>query len=120
METINATDLNKLLFDDKSGFLINYHFEKGINLDQLDTLYDILESCKNSWAEKDCVPKDIIFLLITISPSLYMDLPLYLDKKGCENYESILYNLDTAISMCLNPNIDDPHFNTPLKDLNAI
>lgn len=120
MKTITADELNKFLFDEAQGFLMIYHFEKGIDLTLLDELYDILENLKASWKEKDCVPKDVLFLLITISPSLYMDLPLYLDKEGCEGYADILYNLDTAISMCLNPDINDPHFNVPLKELGGV
>lgn len=117
---ITVVDLEKLLFDEDNGFLTKFHFGKGIDLELLDKLYDILEMLKDEWKNKAEVPKDFVFQLITISSSLYMDLDLYIEKEGCEDYSNILYNLDTAISMCLNSNIDDPYFDTPLKELGDI
>ncbi|CAA0207045.1 conserved hypothetical protein [Tenacibaculum maritimum] len=120
MEVITANKLESFLFDEENGFLIKYHFGKGIDLELLENFYNILENLKNTWEHKKEVPKDLVFQLITVSSSLYMDLSLYLDKEGYEDYPDILYNLDTAISMCLNPNIEDVHFETPLKDLGDI
>jgi hypothetical protein len=44
-------------------------------------------------------------------------LEIYLGKDEYDQYEETIYALDIAISMCLNPNINDIHFETPLRDL---
>ena len=117
MHRITPKYLEDFLFKKDTGFLNKYHFKKGLDLSLLDELYGILENLKECWKNKDEVPKKIIFQLITIIPGLYQDLPLYNGTDEFHKYEEIIYSLDTAISMCLNPNTNDIHFNKPLKDL---
>lgn len=51
-------------------------------------------------------------------PSLYMDINLYSDDSQVQQeYFEVIYKLDTALMMCLNPDLEDPFINTPLKDL---
>lgn len=67
---------------------------------------------------KDNIPKDMIFYLVSVTPNLYRDLEIYKDDElKYYQYDELIYDLNGAIEMCLNPDIDDPHFNTPLKDL---
>lgn len=115
MDKVTAKYLNDLLYE-KDEFIIKYHFGEGIDLNLLDKLYDCLEELKGSWVKLDNVPKDIVYKLVQISPALYGDLSLYIDKEGCEDYEEIIYNISGAIEMCLNANEDDPFFDKPLKD----
>lgn len=109
--------LHNFLYNPQNGFLTQYHFQEGINTVQLKELYNILETLKKQWKDQDKVPKDIIFAIMGIIPALYTDLHLYKDREGFEDYEQIIYKLDTALMMCLNPNTDDPHFKKPIKDL---
>ncbi len=117
---ITPKEIKSFLYDNLDGFLMKYRQGKGIDPNLLDKFYALLEALKDEWRNKNCVEKDVLYELIGVIPYLYMDLPMYIDREGCENYEDILYNLNTALAMCLNPNPDDPHFNTPLKDLGDV
>lgn len=114
---LTPEEIKSFLYDHVNGFLMKYRQGKGIDVDLLNQFYDLLEELKEEWRNKNCVDKDILYELIGVVPYLYMDLPMYADREGCEDYEDILYNLNTAMAMCINPNTDDPYFNTPLKDL---
>lgn len=120
MKYLTATELNDFLFNEKNGFLTKFHFGSGLDFAVLDELYEILEGYKHNWKDKDVVPKDVVFVLITISSSLYMDLSNYIDSEYYDEYSNLLYNLDTAISMCLNPDSNDEHFTLPLKELGGL
>lgn len=118
MEIITAQQINHFIFNKDNGFLIKYHLKHGIDLILLDELYEILEILKKDWQNKENVPKDILYYLMTIVPGLYADLDLYKhDEERHYIYDELIYNLSIAIEMCLNPDINDPHFNTPLKEL---
>jgi len=118
MHIITAQQIENFLYNKENGFLIKYHIRDGIEPILLDELYEILEILKNEWKHKENVPKDIIYYLMTIVPGLYHDLELYRDDEEKHYiYDEIIYNLSIAIEMCLNPDIHDPHFNTPLKEL---
>lgn len=117
MSSITPDDIKNFLFDYSNGFLMKYRLGKGIDLDLLDKFYEILEQLKNKWKNEELIAKDIIYELICVVPALYHDLPIYSEREDSEEYQDIIYNLDTAISMCLNPDTSDPHFNTPLKEL---
>jgi hypothetical protein len=117
MKTVTAEFIEDILYNLENGFLIKFHLHKGLDLTQLDKLYEILEILKNEWKTQDNIPKNVIFQLIAIVPALYRDLPMYAEKEEFYGYEEIVYGLDSAITMCLNPNINDPFFNKPLKEL---
>lgn len=112
-----AKYIDNLLYDKENGLLIKYRFKQGIDLAQLDKLYDLLEHLKRDWQQKDTVPKEIIFRLVVVVPALYRDLPLYANSNEFWQYEEIIYCLDSAIAMCVNPNTNDEHFGKPLKEL---
>lgn len=115
---ITAQKIQHLLYNKDNGFLIQYHFNKGIDPILLDELYEILEILKKDWMYKNDIPKDIVFYLVSITPILYRDLEIYKDEDlKYYQYEELIYALNGSIEMCLNPDIDDPHFNTPLKEL---
>ena len=120
MKYLTAAELNNFLFNGESGFLTKFHFGGGLDLIALDEFYDILEGFKFDWKDKDIVPKDVMFVLVTVSSSLYMDLSNYIDTDDYDEYSNLLYNLDTAISMCLNPDSNDQHFAVPLKELGGL
>lgn len=118
MRQITAKIIQHFLFNKDNGFLIKYHMRDGIDPILLENLYEILEELKADWKYKENVPKDILYYLMTIVPGLYHDLQLYKnDEEKYDDYDELIYNLSIAIEMCLNPDINDPHFNTPLKDL---
>lgn len=111
-------NLNNLLYNEKEGLLMNFHFNKGIDYNKLDKLYEYLEQFKSNYKLESYVPKRIMFILIGIMPSLYMDINLYSDDSQVQQeYFEVIYKLDTALMMCLNPDLEDPFINTPLKDL---
>jgi len=112
-----AKHIDKLLYDKENGLLIKYRFKQGIDMDLLDKLYDLLEQLKNDWKERDSVPKEIIFRLVVIVPALYRELPIYANDSKFYSYEEVIYCLDNAIAMCVNPNTNDEHFGTPLREL---
>jgi hypothetical protein len=118
MKNPTADKIQDFLFNKENGFLIKYHFKEGLDESQLNDLYDVLEILKEDWKYKTDVPKSILFHLITITPLLYRDLQLYSSNEilHCK-YEELIDNLDKAIQMCLNPDINDVHFNSPLKEL---
>ncbi|WP_173968529.1 hypothetical protein, partial [Flavobacterium collinsii] len=112
MYKITAKDIKQFLFNEDNGFLIKYHTMDGIDLVLLDKLYDILEELKMDWKYKENVPKDILHYLMTVVPGLYHDLELYKDDEETYYiYNELIYNLSIAIEMCLNPDINDPHYN---------
>jgi hypothetical protein len=113
-ENITAKYLEEFLYGE-NGFIIKYHSMEGLHPEQLDELYDMLEALKSDWKDKDAVPKNIMYQLIGLIPALYNDLHLYEDGVG--RYPETIYQLETAIFMCLNPDPSDPHFNTPLREL---
>jgi hypothetical protein len=118
MSQITAQQIEHFLFNEDTGFLIKYHIRNGIDPVLLDKLYEILEELRTDWKYKENVPKDILYYLITIVPGLYQDLELYKnDEDQYYIYDELIYNLSIAIEMCLNPDINGPHFNTPLKEL---
>lgn len=118
MHEITAEKIKQFLFNKDNGFLIKYHFNEGIDPVLLDELYEILEELKKNWKYNENVPKDILYYLMTIMPGLYKDLELYKnDEEQYYIYDELIDNLSLALEMCLNPDINDPHFNTPLKEL---
>jgi hypothetical protein len=119
MRIPKAEEIHDFLYNKEKGFLIKYHFKQGLDLNQLDELYEILECLKDDWKNKTELPKSILFHIITITPVLYRDLQLYSSDEvvHCQ-YEELIDNLERAIQMCLNPDINDMHFNKPLKELN--
>lgn len=110
--------LKELLFKEDIGLLIKFHFGDGLDENLLNELYEILESIKRDWVLKKDIPKNIVFIIIDIVPSLYIDLPIYKGKEIYDIYEEQIYNLATAMVMVVNPNTDDSFFNKPLKELN--
>ena len=64
MSEITAEKIKQFLFDKDNGFLIKYHNKKGIDLAQLDELYEILGKLKEDWKNKKEVPKDILYYLM--------------------------------------------------------
>jgi hypothetical protein len=112
-----ADQLFDILYHRENGLLIKYHFNRGFDYQLLDNLYDFLETMKSNWQTKTEVPKDVLFHLIGVVPALYYDLSVYEGKQEYYEYEEKIYALDTAIAMCLNPNTDDVHFKTPLREL---
>ncbi len=118
MSQITAENIEQFLFNKDNGFLIQYHFNKGIDPILLDEFYEILETLKKDWMTKDNIPKDLVFYLVSIVPLLYRDLEIYRnDELRYYQYDELIYAIDAALAMCFNPDIDDPHFNTPLKEL---
>ncbi|MPT34576.1 hypothetical protein [Flavobacterium sp. WV_118_3] len=120
MDTIAKLEqnLNHLLYDEKEGFLIKFHFNQGLDYNKLDELYTYLEAFKATYKSESFVPKNIMFILIGILPALYMDISLYSNDSEIEQeYLDAIYKLDTALQMCLNPDENDPYINTPLRDL---
>jgi hypothetical protein len=118
MDSITAQEFQEFLYNKDEGFLTKYHFNKGIDFLLLDRLYEILEELKKNWKNKDSVPKDILFYLISVIPTLYTDLEIYrTNEQKYYQYVEVIYALNTAIEMCLNPNTEDSHFNKPLRDL---
>lgn len=109
--------LHELLFKEEVGLLIKFHFGHGLDMEALARLYEALEILKADWKEKSDIPKDLVFVLIDIVPALYCDLPIYAGTEEGEQYEEIFYNLSTAVAMCVNPDVNDIHFNKPLKDI---
>jgi hypothetical protein len=115
---ITGETLKEFSFNTENGFLIKYHFNQGIDIGLLDDLYEMLEILEKDWESKKDVPKDILYYLMTIIPTLYRDITLYSKKEDQHDvYEELIFKLDLAISMCLNPDTNDVHFNIPLKDL---
>lgn len=118
MKIITAQKIHHFLYNKENGFLIQYHFNKGIDPILLDEFYEILETLKKDWMTKDNIPKDLVFYLVSIVPLLYRDLEIYRnDELRYYQYDELIYAIDAALAMCFNPDIDDPHFNTPLKEL---
>ena len=118
MHIISAQQIENFLYDKENGFLIKYHSKDGIDPILLDEFYEILEKLKKNWKFEKDVPKDILYYLVSVIPALYRDLEIYKnDEKKYYTYDELIYNLNIAIEMCLNPDIDDPHFNTPLREL---
>ncbi len=111
-------NLNDLLYNEKEGLLMKYHFNQGLDYDKLEQLYDYLETFRSAYKLQHEVPKSIVFILIGIIPALYLDITLYTgDTKIHQQYLESIYKLDTVLMMCFNPDLDDPFFDTPLKDL---
>lgn len=111
--------LEELLFKEETGLLIKFHFGEGLDEELLDKLYEILETIKSDWKLKKDIPKEIVFKIIDIVPSLYIDLPMYKDQEVYYIYEEKIYNLATAMVMVVNPNLNDIYFDKPLKELNV-
>lgn len=109
--------LDFLLFDNNNGLLTKFHFGQGLDFTLLDSLYEILEEIKKKWETEELIEKKIVFKIIDITPALYMDLELYKNDELYYKYQETLYKLATAIIMVVNPNIDDPFFKKPLKEL---
>jgi hypothetical protein len=116
MET-KANQLSELLYHQENGLLMKFHFNRGLDYTLLDELYDFLETMKKDWQTKQDVPKDVLYHLIGVVPCLYRDLSVYEGKQEYYEYEEKINTVDTAISMCLNPNTNDAHFDKPLKEL---
>lgn len=56
MNTITAQKMHDFLYNEENGFLIQYHFNKGIDPILLDEFYEILEELKTDWQYKENVP----------------------------------------------------------------
>ena len=117
MKNLNSTSINNFLFDFSNGFLIRFRAGKGIEPSQLNIFLEILEQLRMKWKGESLIEKELIFELISVVPALYQSLPVYAGKEEFEEYKNTIYNLDTALSMCLNPDENDPNFNIPLKNL---
>ena len=120
MRPIEAKAINNFLFDFSNGFLMKYRLGKGIDGNLLEEFYEILEQLRLRWKGKEEVEKEIIYELVSVVPGLYCDLAIYEEHKDFEEYKNILLRLEIAISMCLNPNSDDPSFDIPLNNKLAI
>ncbi|WP_111593384.1 hypothetical protein [Chitinophaga dinghuensis] len=112
MKRITAAQLNDFLFDQESGFLIKYHFNVGLDVAQLDQLYGILVRLQSGWNAREDVPKDILFYLIIIVPTLYNDLHLYQKTDKYSLYKTLIYDLNKEVGNCLAP----APGNRPLRD----
>ncbi|MEL1245765.1 hypothetical protein AAEO56_15945 [Flavobacterium sp. DGU11] len=114
---ITSEYLHNLLFHEETGLLMKFHFGQGLDMEAVDRLYEALEILKADWKDKSYLPKDLVFILVDIVPALYCDLPAYVGTPEYDQYVEIFYNLSTAVSMCVNPDVNDMHFNKPLKDI---
>lgn len=112
---VTAKSLHDFLYEGKDAILVKYHYGDGFDLEQLDKFYDILEQLKADWTDEVSVPKDLMYDLISVIPVLYGALPNY-NEEEIEEYTELIYKLEGAIQMCLNPDKTDPFFNKPLRE----
>lgn len=119
MEIYSSVEQLDRILTGENGLLIKYHFGEGLDKSLLFELYSFLENLRGELKNQVSVDKSIVYRLVSIVPCLYRDYSQYSHKDGCEEYESIIYKLDSAILLCFNPDKDDPFFNTPLLELES-
>ncbi|GGE21374.1 hypothetical protein GCM10011571_24330 [Marinithermofilum abyssi] len=71
--------LEKLLVGDE-GLLISLRFGDGLNKNNLEKVFNILETLAEEWSDEHCIPKKAVDLFVDIYPVMVSACKLY-DKK---------------------------------------
>ena len=117
MNAVEPETVRTVLFHHSDGLLTKFRGNKGIDPLQLARLYELLEAIRADWRYQANISKALMCELNCLVPALYRHLEQYNDSELCEQYKRKIYDLDVAVSMCLDPDPSNSSFDISLDSL---